>query len=327
MKSAFKIIGGLFALLLIVAVTIVGTMRLGWWNPTYEEVAAKHADAPSKFVMVGDVKLHVRDEGSGPVVIMLHSSMSNLRIYDEWANKLKDKYRVIRFDWPPYGLSVDPNPSRGMPGIVELLEKFVDQEGLDQFSLLGSSSGSTIAVLYTAKHPERVKSLALSTLPLSAPPPSEPPFMINALQWIHKNLAPNYLPRYYYENSLAWLYGEPSRLKPETVTWYYETNNIPGKFADVRAYYQANRKAVWNKGAAEEAAKIQVPILLQWGDRDHVLPRNRAGEAVSQFKNAPVTLIHYPDVSHYPMIELPGKTGDDLRAYFDKIYAEAPVEN
>ena len=54
---------------------------------------------------IEDMQVVVRPGGDGPVIIMLLSSMTNLREWDVWADALKDKYRVIRFDWPPYGLS------------------------------------------------------------------------------------------------------------------------------------------------------------------------------------------------------------------------------
>lgn len=309
-------IGGL---LLILALGL-GSMRLGIWNPGYETVKERQATPPSKFVKVGDVLLHVRDEGKGPVLLMLHSSMSNLRLWDAYADRLKSQYRVIRLDWPPYGLSIDPKPSTGLGGVVKLVDQFVNQEKLGQFTLVGSSSGATLSVLYAAAHPERVKALALSTLPLAAPAPTEFSAWEEAMIWTHETLVPNYYPKFYYKSVMASLYGEPSRLKPETIDWYYETNNIPGGFARVREYYQANRKAVWSKGASKEAAAIKVPVLLQWGDRDPVLPRALADTAVAQFSNAPVTLIHYPDVSHYPMIELPEETGRDLETFLNKIH-------
>ncbi|MDO6475141.1 alpha/beta hydrolase [Alteromonas sp. 1_MG-2023] len=308
------------AVLFISAAAIIGSMRAGWWNPSLEEVKAKHAGAPSEFIKTGDVTLHVRDEGEGPVVIMLHSSMTNLRIYDGWAEALKTGYRVIRIDWPPYGLSDDPEPSKGMPGVVTLLEQLVKQQNISEFTLVGSSSGSTISVLYAAKHPEQVKALALSTLPLSAPPTSEPPFLVDFFQYIHQNWTPGYLPEAYFSAFLGWLYGEPSRLTPETVRWYYETNNIPGKFALVKAYYEANLAAVWSKGAKEEASQVTAPILLQWGDRDAVLPEYLVEKAVADFQSTQVDVIHYDDVGHYPMLELPGKTGEDLKTWLDGVY-------
>jgi pimeloyl-ACP methyl ester carboxylesterase len=323
---AVKRIGGVIGLVLLACALVLGTMRLGWWNPSYAEVLAKQATPPSQFVKVGTANIHLRDEGSGPVVVMLHSSMTNLREWDAWAELLKTRYRVIRFDWPPYGLSTDSAPSTGMPGVVELMDRLMVAKGIDRFSIVSTSSGATISVLYTALHPEKVEALALSTLPLKAPPPTKLSPLVMATVWLHENVVPNYYPRWYYRQSLAELYGRPENLREDTVDWYYETNNLPGGFARVRQYYQANLKAVWAKGAGDQAAKVRVPILLQWGDRDPVIPLDRADEAVRQFANARVTLIHYPDAGHYPMLEIPGPTGRDLLAFLDRVHAApAPV--
>jgi pimeloyl-ACP methyl ester carboxylesterase len=241
------------ALLLLIAAVTLGTMRLGWWNPSLADVKAKQAGPPSQFVKLGRVTLHLRDEGQGPVVIMLHSSMTNLREWDGWAGRLKSRYRVIRFDWPPYGLSEGEAPEPGMAGVVKLLEQLVVQKGLDRFTLVGTSSGATVSVLYTAAHPGKVRALALSALPLEAPPPTDFSQLTWAMVWTHEHLVPNYYPRFYYRRSLAELYGRPERLKDATIDWYYETNTLPGGFERVRRYYEANKKAVWRNGAGDEA--------------------------------------------------------------------------
>ncbi|MDZ5645870.1 alpha/beta hydrolase [Nitrospirillum sp. BR 11828] len=312
------------ATLIILVAALPGSMRLGWWNPSYDTVRAHQATPPSRFEQVGDVRVHLRDEGQGPVILMLHSSMTNLRLWDDWADQLKGSYRVIRFDWPPYGLTIDPTPSQGMPSAVALVERFVDQFKLDRFVIVASSSGATVATLYTARHPEKVRALALSTLPLKAPPPTPVSWFVSAVQWLHLNVVPNYNPEIFYRESLAQLYGRPERLKPETVRWYYETNNVPGGFARVMRYLEANQRTFWKTGAGDEAAAIRVPILLQWGDRDIVLPIDRADEARRMFANAPMQIIHYPDIGHYPMLELPGPTGLDLKAFLDTLPADAP---
>jgi len=321
-RPAMRIFLWAIAATLLIAVGVLGTMRLGWWNPSYEDVVAAQATPPSTFEMVGDVKLHVRDEGKGPVILMLHSSMSNLRIWDGWADQLKGSYRVIRFDWPPYGLSVDPGASEGMPTVVDLVERFVKQKKLGRFVIVASSSGATISTLYAARQPEHVRALAVSTLPLKAPPPTRTSALVGAVSWLHENIVPNYMPEFFYRQSLSELYGTPERLKPETVRWYYMTNNVPGGFARVKTYYEANIKAVWKSGAGDAAAQVKVPVLLQWGDRDIVIPRDRADDARTMFASAPMTIIHYPDVGHYPMLELPVKTGRDLKAWIDALPRE-----
>jgi pimeloyl-ACP methyl ester carboxylesterase len=312
--------GGLLLAVVIVLALVLLTMRLGWWNPSYESVKAAQATPPSTFEQVGTANLHIRDEGprDGPVVIMLHSSMTNLREWDGWTDALKDKYRVIRFDWPPYGLSTDSAPSTGMPGVVALLEKLVEKKGLTRFALVGTSSGATVSTLYAAKYPAKVTALALSALPLKAPPPSDFSRVMWSMVWTHETLVPNYYPRFYYRRALSELYGKPERLTDETVDWYYQTNTIPGGFARVKEYYEANKKAVWAKGATDDAAKVKAPILLQWGDVDPVLPKYLAADAVKEFSGTKVEVIHYPDLSHYPMLELPKETARDLRAWLDR---------
>ena len=319
----FKWTASIILAFLVVAASVLGTMRLGWWNPSYEEVRAEYATAPSEFLQVGDISVHIRDEGEGPVVIMLHSSMANLRQWDDWADLLKEKYRVIRFDWAPYGLTIDPNPSTGMPGAVELLEAIVAKKKLEKFTLVGSSSGATISVLYASGHPEKVRALALSALPLKAPPPTDFSRLTWALIWVHQNLVPNYNSRLYYKQTMSELYGMPERLTPNVVDWYYKTNTIPGGYARVRAYYEANKKAVWATGAGDYAARVRAPILLQWGDRDPVLPMDMATDAVKNFSGTKVTLVHYPDTGHYPMLENNVETGRDLMTFLTEVHAEA----
>ena len=319
----FKWTASIILVFLVVAASVLGTMRLGWWNPSYEEVRAEYATAPSEFLQVGDISVHIRDEGEGPVVIMLHSSMANLRQWDDWADLLKEKYRVIRFDWAPYGLTIDPNPSTGMPGAVELLEAIVAKKKLEKFTLVGSSSGATISVLYASGHPEKVRALALSALPLKAPPPTDFSRLTWALIWVHQNLVPNYNSRLYYKQTMSELYGMPERLTPNVVDWYYKTNTIPGGYARVRAYYEANKKAVWATGAGDYAARVRAPILLQWGDRDPVLPMDMATDAVENFSGTKVTLVHYPDTGHYPMLENNVETGRDLMTFLTEVHAEA----
>jgi hypothetical protein len=129
-----KRIGKVLIFLVLLVAGVLGTMRLGWWNPSYESVKAHQAAAPSRFEQHGTPNLHIRDKGEGPVTLMLHSSMTNLREWDAWADALKGRYRVIRFDWPPYGLSIDSAPSTDMPGVLSLIEWAVAATGLKQFS-------------------------------------------------------------------------------------------------------------------------------------------------------------------------------------------------
>ncbi|MBM4239694.1 MAG: alpha/beta fold hydrolase, partial [Gammaproteobacteria bacterium] len=126
------------------------------------EVEAKWATPPSKFVVIDGVRLHYRDEGSGPVVVLLHANYSSLFMWEPWVASLRDHYRVIRVDLPAHGLTgPEPNGNYSLERIQALFERFVDERGLQRFTVVGTSIGGTVAMRYTAAHPERIERLVL----------------------------------------------------------------------------------------------------------------------------------------------------------------------
>ncbi len=315
----------LAAAALILALTAAPSLSMaGPLNTQYDAMVKTYAAPPSTFVDVDGVRVHVRDEGEGPTVLMLHSSMSNLHIWDAWADELKKDHRVVRLDWPPYGLTVDNSGQTGMLHAATVVAGVVDKLKLDDFVIIGSSSGATLSVLYTAAHPEKVRAMALSTLPLNAPPTTKAPMSVSAWNWAHEKFMPGYYPRTYWRAFLKYLYGNPALVTDAQVRMFADTNNLQGGYARVRSYYQSNVKGVWTSGAGSYASKITVPILLQWGDRDPVLPPYLAKDAVANFSNTKVTLIHYPQ-GHYPMLEDPGPTVRDLKAFLAGLPAKAAI--
>ncbi|MDE0244326.1 MAG: hypothetical protein OXM59_03125, partial [Gammaproteobacteria bacterium] len=80
---------------------------------SYEEIVAKYADPDSRFVVLegnDGINVHYKDQGSGPAVLLVHSSTGDLKDYDGWVDILGDDYRVVRFDLPAFGLT-GPVPS------------------------------------------------------------------------------------------------------------------------------------------------------------------------------------------------------------------------
>jgi len=65
----------------------------------------KYLDKNSKFITVEDIKIHYRDEGIGPVLLLLHGVCSSLHTWDMWVKELGYYYRIIRIDLPGFGFS------------------------------------------------------------------------------------------------------------------------------------------------------------------------------------------------------------------------------
>jgi pimeloyl-ACP methyl ester carboxylesterase len=104
---------------------------------------------------------------------------------------------------------------------------------------------------------------------------------------------------------------EPSDAMIEPI---YVANNQPGALARQREYIEANRRAFATQDPGALAEQVRVPVLLQWCGVDTVISQG-AEQTVSRFRNAPVTLIEYPDVGHFPMWEIPERFSADLASW------------
>lgn len=124
--KALRAIGLSLAVMLIVVLGVYCTMRIGVWNTDYDAMRAKYAGPPSEFVTLEGAQLHFRNEGAGRPLVLLHGSGASLHEWDAVADLLKTKYRVIRLDWPPFGLSVDSTRVYSSPRAAHLVAALVD---------------------------------------------------------------------------------------------------------------------------------------------------------------------------------------------------------
>ena len=120
-------------LLCIMAVTS-GCTALGWNTVPVEKLKLKYADAESEIIEIDEMKIHYKDEGQGPVLILLHGVCASLHTWDGWTQRLKDRYRIIRLDIPGFGLT-GPAPDKSLyrkDEAVRLFEKVVDEMKLEK---------------------------------------------------------------------------------------------------------------------------------------------------------------------------------------------------
>ena len=274
---------------------------------------------------VDGVDLHVRDEGAGPPVVMLHGSIANLHEWDPVAERLKSRYRIVRLDWPPYGFSgPDPRADYTTKRAADLLAGVVDRLGLKTFAIVGTSNGGNVALQYSADHPGRVTALALSILPLERPSQTRKanPLIVR-LGAFHKAWLPDYHPKFWYwliiKDTSAPGFEPPRAL----VNMMYDADNLPGATARQQAFIASNAKLFQTTDVGAVAGEVRAPVLLQWCGRDTVISQSAAA-TVARFNHAPVQLISYPKVGHFPMWEIPDRFTRDLADFLGRVNAPAP---
>ncbi|MFZ9653367.1 MAG: alpha/beta fold hydrolase [Steroidobacteraceae bacterium] len=302
----------------MVALLLSGALALGVAASFYRDVPAAEVEArwggpPSKFVVIDGVRLHYRDEGQGPVVVLLHANYASLFMWEPWVRVLKDRYRVIRIDLPAHGLTgPDPRGDYTLEHMQRIFEGFVAERGLARFTVAGTSLGGTIAMRYAALHPERIERLVLLS-PGSLEPrvrgrttPAAVPRVADLLGYV----TPVAFTRFLLAND----FGDPSRLDEATVAewhamWMRAGNRL--------AMLQLLRQYV-SGGVEDKIRAVSVPVLLIWGEKNRRVPLALAYEFRDLLVRSPdVRLEVLPGVGHMAVQEAPTQTARVMREYLD----------
>jgi pimeloyl-ACP methyl ester carboxylesterase len=299
-----------------VLLALLGALRAGWGAADPAEAKARNATPPSRFITVDGVPLHYRDEGQGPVLLLLHGSIVNLHEWDLVVDRLKDRFRLVRLDWPPYGVSgPDPKGVYSTPRAAELVAGFVAALDLPPFTLVSTSNGANVALEYASRQPERLEAMAFSILPLERP--SQTRHVAWPMKWLskfHARFLPDWRSRTFWRLVLETT--TPPGFSPTAamVDPIYWANNQPGALERQRQYIAANTLAFKTSDVGAVAGTVRVPVLLQWCGYDTVISQG-AAPTVSRFTSTTVTLLEYPEVGHFPMWEIPERFSEDLAAW------------
>jgi pimeloyl-ACP methyl ester carboxylesterase len=108
--------------------------------------------------------------GSGPTVVLLHSTVCDRRMWDPQMPALVDAgYRAVRCDLPGFGQTPMPDrPINDAQDVTELL----DLLGVEHAALIAASGGGRVALEIAARWPQRVTALALLCTALAGHEPS-----------------------------------------------------------------------------------------------------------------------------------------------------------
>jgi pimeloyl-ACP methyl ester carboxylesterase len=159
--SISKLIG--FAILAVIVWAVIGHWQRGNLKKDFDQTARDLA--PYEHIELTDGFIHYHWQGpeQGPVVVMVHGFSTPLFIFEQNAKALAEAgFRVLRYDHFGRGWSDRPRVRYDVDFydrvLVELLNAL---EIKDKVNLVGLSMGGVISAEFTARHPERVKKLAL----------------------------------------------------------------------------------------------------------------------------------------------------------------------
>ena len=121
----------------------------------------------SKRVTIDGLQLHYLDWGNpaGPPLVCVHGYTSSADAFNGFARHFRDRFHIVALDVRGHGESQwSPDGAYTYRDQAGDLAAFVDQLGLGQFILLGTSMGGIIAMTYAMEHGQRLRALVLNDI-------------------------------------------------------------------------------------------------------------------------------------------------------------------
>jgi pimeloyl-ACP methyl ester carboxylesterase len=285
-------------------------LTTGAFDISLEDLRAKYETPESKYIELDGIEVHYMDEGKGPVVVLSHASYYSTRAWDGMVEGLKDRFRVIRFDYPNAGLTgFDPQQRYSVEHYQTMITQLTEALGVENFDLVGTSSGGTVAFRYAANNPEKVNRLVLinsAGMPRTALTNPNRARGSSFSRWIQS-----------YHQSKAWWRNALS----QTVT------SRPPSDAHVEMNYDMNRRAESSEPSrifmrnyvtgdpSVVLAKIKAPTLILWGMDNPTVMHLEANIIQLWMTGAPTMIKKYGRLGHYPYIEKPELFAADIGAF------------
>jgi pimeloyl-ACP methyl ester carboxylesterase len=311
MKWMLRVVAAVLAAAALGLGAFAWGLNHGWLELPMAELEARYRLPESQFLDVDGVRVHYVVSGEGPPLVLLHASWLSLRSWDALADILDDHYRVVRLDLSGAGLTADdPSDRYGIERNIELMEGVLAHLGVQQFSLVGTSSGGIAAFRYAAAHPERVERLVLinsAGLPRTpASNPNKPP-PGGLVGWFLSR----WRPESFWAKSLAENFVPPHQPSPELVQMTYDMNRRAGwrriGLLYLKGFSTGDPQAV--------LAGVKAPTLVLWGLDNHTLTHLEADVFARWLTGTTAVVKKYPGVGHYAYIEEPALVAADIAGF------------
>lgn len=259
------------------------------------------------FAPLSEGTVHYRLEGpeSAPTILLVHGFSVPSFVWDaHFAPLTEAGYRVLAFDNYGRGFSDRPDgpydAARTDRLIIDLLAHL---NIAGKIHLVGYSMGGAAAGLFTARHPERVRSLTLI-----APAGVEAIEPSGAVNLLRTPLAGDWIGRVFgkeiFYNRLA--EEEKTREGGEAFTARFakqmEYRGYTNALISTMRHYPVLDGA---PGAFRSVGESSVPVLAIWGEKDEVVP---FAHSAALTRLAPQTkLISFPQLDHSLTYSAPEK--------------------
>ncbi len=278
------------------------------------------AEAPSgtvahRSIEIDGVSVFYREAGdvAKPTVLLLHGFPTSSQMFRNLIPELAEKYHVLAPDYPGYGASDAPARDKfdyTFANYAEIVEKFIDKKGVDQFSVYLMDYGAPVGFRLFEKNPGRVSAFIIQNGNAYEEGLKEFWDPIKAYWKTGAKEQRDALRPFLILETTQWQYthGQPN---PELISpdaWHtdqYLLDRPGNKDIQLDLFYDyrtnVDRYATWQA----LFRKHQTPTLIVWGKNDHIFPADGAYPYRRDLDNVEFHLLdggHFALESHSALI-------------------------
>lgn len=299
----------LFVLVVLLAVALTAFWFSRPEDIVFEQLKASVPNAEySKFVDVGDIRVHYQEKGSGTPLILIHGYSSSVFTWKDQFDVLSRKFRVIALDLKGFGFTSKPDGDYSRRAQGELVAAFLDRLNIGSAWLVGNSMGGETALNVAVLHPDRVLGLVLiDSAGVQVPGRTSlaPAYLqipvigrlLTALALTSDKLVREGLQKSFFDDS---------KVTDDRVAYYYQPlKTRGGQLAATRARTQFGDFPIEDK-----LSSIKVPTLIIWGDHDELIPLEAGKKLNSVIRES--KLVVFENCGHVPQEEMPERVAAEI---------------
>ena len=291
-----------------------------------DETAINTARVTYHTAQVDGLKIFYREAGpkDAPTIVLLHGFPTSSHMYRGLIPRLSDKYHVVAPDFPGYGYSDMPAPSRyayTFDHLADTTEHLLDQLGVQKYSIYIMDYGAPVGFRLATRHPEKIQ--AIVTQNGNAYDEGLGPFWAVYFypMWKERNAASEAAARklltfestkYQYTQG----FRNPEHVSPDAYTLDQLGLDRPGNDQiqlDLAYDYRTNPPLYpsWQKYLREK----KPPVLIIWGKNDPIFI---APGAQAFLRDVPNAEIHMLNTGHFALEEDGAVMAQYIRTFLAK---------
>ena len=294
----------------------LGLVIYAYWPTGVEEVPAVNLAGPAdRFVDVDGVNIRYQTWGKPapdkPTALLLHGFANSLQSFRLLAPLLADRYYVVAFDMPGFGLSDKPAPfDYKNAHQAEMASDLIKALGLQRVVVGGHSLGGAIALRVALESPEVIGLVVMNPGIITSGVPAIAKYLVFPFPRIQAKIFGD--PEFR-SNFLRRSFVNPAIVTDDVVKDLSRTARTQGYLSGM-----SNMMGQYNDpDEVPMLPRVTVPSLIVWGQQDRNKTLSEFEELKAKLPNNTAVLV--PTSGHYVQEEAPAEAAAAMNAFVDRV--------